>query len=260
MIIFIVPYRNREGELQVFLSHMRYLLEDISDEDYRIYIIHQDDERPFNRGAMRNIGFLMGKKEFPTTYKEIDYVFHDLDNLIAIKNSVEFTTNENEVNHIFGNYKNINIGGIFVMKGCDYEKVNGYPNFWGWGHEDNCLGLRIREKGLNCLRKYFHYYDKRIIHLNNVPYLPALRKVTNSINEDIFTQRAKRGGQSINDGIHSIRDLKTNKKHIFKNIIQWNVTDFKVFLSADAYKKKEIWILSHDFSTWLQENKHKFRP
>lgn len=117
MIIFIVPYRNREGELQVFLSHMRYLLEDISDEDYRIYIIHQDDERPFNRGAMRNIGFLMGKKEFPTTYKEIDYVFHDLDNLIAIKNSVEFTTNENEVNHIFGNYENINIGGIFCYEG-----------------------------------------------------------------------------------------------------------------------------------------------
>ena len=51
------------------------------------------------------------------------------------------------------------------------------------------------------------------------------------------------------------------KKNYFtkKNIIQWNVTDFKVFLSADAYKKKEIWILSHNFSTWLQENKHKFR-
>ena len=40
----------------------------------------------------------MAKKEFPTTYEEIDYIFHDLDNLIAVKNSVEFTTNNNEIN------------------------------------------------------------------------------------------------------------------------------------------------------------------
>ena len=104
MKIFIVPYRNREGQLNVFLNHMKYLLEDISHNKYRIYIVHQVDSRPFNRGAMRNIGFLEGKKEFPDTYKEIDFVFHDLDNLIGEKNLVKFTTNSNEINHIYGNY------------------------------------------------------------------------------------------------------------------------------------------------------------
>ena len=60
MKIFIVPYRNRAGQLNVFLNHMKYLLEDISQNEYRIYIVHQVDNRPFNRGAMRNIGFLEG--------------------------------------------------------------------------------------------------------------------------------------------------------------------------------------------------------
>ena len=63
MKIFIVPYRNRGGQLRVFLSHMKYLLEDHPVEEYRIYIAQQADNRPFNRGAMRNIGFLEAKKE-----------------------------------------------------------------------------------------------------------------------------------------------------------------------------------------------------
>ena len=93
MKIFIVPYRNREGQLHVFLSHMKYLLEDILPQsDYRIYIVHQMDNRPFNRGGMRNIGFLEAKKGFPETYKDIDFIFHDLDNLVGKKNIIEFRT------------------------------------------------------------------------------------------------------------------------------------------------------------------------
>ena len=40
---------------------------------------------------MRNIGFLMAKKQFPENYKDIDLVFHDLDNLIGEKNLVDFS-------------------------------------------------------------------------------------------------------------------------------------------------------------------------
>ena len=28
MKVFIIPYRNREGQLQIFLNHMKYLLEE----------------------------------------------------------------------------------------------------------------------------------------------------------------------------------------------------------------------------------------
>ena len=58
---------------------------------------------------MRNIGFLMAKKQFPENYKDINLVFHDLDNLIGEKNQVDFKTKSGVVNHIFGNYKQQNI-------------------------------------------------------------------------------------------------------------------------------------------------------
>ena len=58
-IIFIVPYRDREQQYHFFSSHMRMILEDVP--NYRILYIHQTDKRQFNRGAMKNIGFLVVK-------------------------------------------------------------------------------------------------------------------------------------------------------------------------------------------------------
>ena len=42
MIIFIVPYRYRGGELLVFLSHMKYLLEDISFDELVNEMVEND--------------------------------------------------------------------------------------------------------------------------------------------------------------------------------------------------------------------------
>ena len=69
------------------------------------------------------------------------FIFHDLDNLIGEKNLVHFTTKRGEVDHIFGSYENRNVGGIWVIKGGDFEKINGYPNFWGWGYEDDMVAV-----------------------------------------------------------------------------------------------------------------------
>ena len=158
---------------------MKYLLEDISPQDYRMYIVHQMDNRPFNRGGMRNIGFLEAKKVFPDTYKDFDFIFHDLDNLVGKKNIIEFRTNPNEVNHIFGNYDGPNIGGIFAMKGADYEKTGGYPNFWGWGSEDFILALRCDDAKLKIIRNSFGWADSRIVHLDYTCNIPATLKIVN---------------------------------------------------------------------------------
>ena len=76
-IIFIVPYRDRKQHYDIFSEHMKTILEDIEPTDYDIFYIHQTDTRSFNRGAMKNIGFLYVKDKYPDTYKDITLVFND---------------------------------------------------------------------------------------------------------------------------------------------------------------------------------------
>jgi hypothetical protein len=57
---------------------MTFLLEDENPGDYEIYFSHQVDNRPFNRGATKNIGFLAMKKKYPTDYLNIDFIFKSI--------------------------------------------------------------------------------------------------------------------------------------------------------------------------------------
>ena len=64
-IIFIVPYRDREEQYKKFDEKMKTILKLYKIEDSKILYIHQCDKRSFNRGAMKNIGFLFVKKMYP---------------------------------------------------------------------------------------------------------------------------------------------------------------------------------------------------
>ena len=135
--IFIVPYRNRAQQKFFFSKQMSFLLED--DNDYEIYFVHQNDTRYFNRGAMKNIGFLAMKAKYPEHYQDINFIFNDVDTL-PFNKLFDYKTESGIVKHYYG-FESA-LGGIVVMKGSDFEKVNGYPNYWGWGMEDACLQKR----------------------------------------------------------------------------------------------------------------------
>lgn len=144
---FIIPFRKREQFLEIFMNHMKNILED---ENYLILIIHQDDKRHFNRGAMKNIGFLFIKECYPYTYKDKTLIFHDIDCMPWKKNIFNYNTNKGVVKHHFGFPKDISkaLGGIFTIKAGDFERVNGFPNYWSWGYEDNVLYSRITKKNI----------------------------------------------------------------------------------------------------------------
>ena len=64
---FIIPYRNRLAEKANFINHMSKILEG---QDFKFIFVHQKDKRQFNRGAMKNIGFLYIRKTNPSAYKK----------------------------------------------------------------------------------------------------------------------------------------------------------------------------------------------
>ena len=60
-IVFIVPYRNRANNLNVFRVMMTHMLEDYDPSSYEVFFAHQDDMRPFNRGGIKNVGFMAAR-------------------------------------------------------------------------------------------------------------------------------------------------------------------------------------------------------
>ena len=149
--IFIVPYRNRIQHKFFFSKYMSFILED--KDDYEIFFSHQCDARTFNRGAVKNIGFIAAKNKYPNHYKNITFIFNDVDT-IPFSKIFDYETTHGTVKHYYG-FKYA-LGGIVVMKGSDFEKTNGFPCFWGWGMEDNVLQKRCDRFGLKVDRSVFY--------------------------------------------------------------------------------------------------------
>ena len=162
--IFIIPYKNREQHKVFFNKYMSFVLEDVDNKTFEIYFSHQEDNRKFNRGAVKNIGFLAMKKKYPRDYKNITFVFNDIDTIPHTKNILDYSTVSGIVKHFYG-YK-FCLGGIVSITGEDFEKINGYPNYWEWGGEDNCLQKRVEKNKINIDRKQFYKLgDPNILHL-----------------------------------------------------------------------------------------------
>ena len=149
--VFIVPYRNRIQHKFFFSKYMSFILE--NDEDYEIYFTHQCDARTFNRGAVKDIGFIAVRNKYPEHYKDITFIFNDVDT-IPFNKIFDYETTYGVVKHYYG-FKYA-LGGIVVMKGADFEKTNGFPCFWGWGMEDNALQKRCEAVGLKIDRSVFY--------------------------------------------------------------------------------------------------------
>lgn len=151
--VFIVPYRDREPHRVFFDTYIHKIMADIPPQDWAYYFIHQKDKRPFNRGAMKNIGFLALKDKYPNDYKNIVFIFNDVDTLPYDKNILHYHTEFGVVKHFYGFH--FALGGIFSIRGVDFERINGFPNYWAWGGEDNVIQQRAKEFGLVIDRSNF---------------------------------------------------------------------------------------------------------
>ena len=197
-IVFIVPYRNRAQHRIFFMNYINIILEDYENDTYEIYFAHQIDDRPFNRGAMKNIGFLAIKDKYPNNYKNITFVFNDVDTLPYTKNILEYSTTKNVIKHFYG-YTTA-LGGIVSILGQDFEKMNGFPNFWAWGREDNALQTRALLHRININRENFF----KIGHPNILQLYDGLRKTI------IKDQISRSNNINYRDGLNTITNLQYN--------------------------------------------------
>ena len=216
-IAFIVPYRNREEHKHFFETYMKYILEDHDSSSYVILYIHQNDERPFNRGAMKNIGFLYLKHAYPEKYKEMTLVFHDVDTVPYRKNLLDYETEKGTIKHFFG--FTFALGGIFSIKGSDFEKIDGFPNYWQWGFEDNVIQKRVLENEFHIDRtNFFKVGSHQILH-----FCDAIQKVLNrSVLQNQFDKKYKE-----EDGLSKLQNVNFNKEDDMVH-----VTNFETFYSC----------------------------
>uniref|UniRef100_A0A6C0EG39 Galactosyltransferase C-terminal domain-containing protein n=1 Tax=viral metagenome TaxID=1070528 RepID=A0A6C0EG39_9ZZZZ len=159
-MVFLLPYRDRENQKKWFIQNIERLANIIP--FFEVYFIHQNDNRIFNRGAMKNLGFLHIKKKYPHDYKSITLIFHDVDTFPKKNILLKYSTHTKIVKHFYGFQHTL--GGIVSIKGQDFEKINGFPNYWGWGFEDNVFQDRCLKYGLKIDRKQFYKINNGNIH------------------------------------------------------------------------------------------------
>ena len=153
-VVFVIPYKNREKQLAKFQEKMTKNLANVP-YTYKLLVVNQNDNREFNRGAVKNIGFLYVKHTYPDDYRNITLVFNDVDTY-PIDESVipDYRATRGIVKHFYG-YKQV-LGGIVAINAADYEAMNGFPNYWSWGFEDNMLLKRAIRSRLVIDRSVFY--------------------------------------------------------------------------------------------------------
>ena len=157
MRVYIVPYRDRAEHLEFFKTYLPH----VDKGDYRILVVQQCDQRPFNRGAMKNVGFLAVKRIYPTTYKEVTLIFNDVD-IMPFKEGVFYAeTVPGVVRHNYG-YTSC-LSASFVIKAGDFERTGGFPNLWTWGLEDCLMQERVFSAGFTIDRSRFRPVGDRSV-------------------------------------------------------------------------------------------------
>ena len=146
----IVPFRQREADLAVFIPYMQSFLKK-QDINFELTVVEQADGKLFNRGKLLNIGFdLTAESEKANSY----FCFHDVD--LLPEDHCDYTPPSQPAHLITkltypsGNTSEISQhinGGVILFKPDDFIKINGFSNnYWGWGAEDEELLQQSRRE------------------------------------------------------------------------------------------------------------------
>ena len=222
--VILIPYRNREKHLEIFIKHAIPLFE-LYLKPFKVVVIEQEEGKLFNRGMLLNIGFNEYKDK--TEY----LITHDID-IIPNEECVKALYNKSEydVIRIFNGH-DVSLGGITKFKTNSIFEVNGFPNYiWGWGIEDRALYYRYKIKNQLISPNYTNYNNfNHLPHQSNVEhYIGEKLKISNKEN-DIFQCNNKeiQIEHIMSSGLNNLEYKIINRKNINKNINE-NIEIIKV--------------------------------
>jgi hypothetical protein len=184
----VVPYRDREEHLVHFLPHIREYMDDCG-ISYHIVIAEQAEGLPFNRGAMKNAGFLLSGTSDYTCFHDVDYLplnadYSWADNpacLVLIGAEGRPAKINDKTQRIHLNTVSF-FGGAVLMPDALFRQIDGYSNdYWGWGFEDTDIARRFEAAGISCIRRPGTFYP--------LTHVSQGHEADGSMNEDAALNR-----------------------------------------------------------------------
>ncbi|XP_038212141.1 beta-1,4-N-acetylgalactosaminyltransferase bre-4-like [Zerene cesonia] len=152
-VAILVTYRNRQSQLDVFIPFIHNFLKK-QKIHYKVYIIEQQDDKPFNKGLLYNIGAKQAiADKFPCLiHHDVDLLPLNAANLyVCLQQPRHMSAIIDKFRFVLP-YKTL-VGGVLAIRSDQYVELNGFSNkFKGWGGEDDEFAARIKKHNYDILR------------------------------------------------------------------------------------------------------------
>jgi N-terminal domain of galactosyltransferase/N-terminal region of glycosyl transferase group 7 len=163
------PQEFRKQELEKHQNYMMdYLKTNFPKLKYSFVVVEQNNDLPFNRGRLLNIGFIKGMQEHKKQEKNtIPYFCMHNTDIFPLENvDYSYSNGLRDIHGYVGG-----IGGLTIIDFQSYNRFNGYPNnFFGWGGEDICVKDRVESLGIRIDRSCYNNKGKSRVRELEVHY------------------------------------------------------------------------------------------
>jgi len=209
----VVPYRDRESHLRKFVPHLRaYFARDKVDREipYSALIIEQEKGLPFNRGALKNIGFVLGREHSDyTAFHDVDYlpIWADYTFADALTPIVWYGAEKRPVvpgqPRVVTQNMNMFFGAVVLASNALFAQVDGFANsYWGWGPEDLDLAYRFMANKISPGRRKGTFSP--LGHVNEGWQPDGKPTPIASVNTQLFQSRWAAGTATESDGLSTL--------------------------------------------------------
>ena len=202
-VAIIIPYRNRQNHLHVFVNHLHKILVR-QDMHYRIFIVEQAHPNIFNKAALMDIAFLEAYRIFKfdcVIFHDVDLLLEDDRNIYAcVKGTPRHIASHTDKHNYKLPYSSLFGGGTgFTTE--QFRRINGYATvYWGWGGEDDDMYARVRT-----LRTKLHRMPVALARFTMLKHIRDHLFPPNIYKNKLVKDKKKFAVSKTEDGLSSIK-------------------------------------------------------